>query len=178
MRNSICLILLLSFFGACNRETTDYGGFATELDTEFGRHLKLTFADTLGEHLWEDGTLTQHKGTFLVFHGATDIDTLFVWLDATVIESHINNVKFDSNYITIDQKPLDLIFGKIESKNLNPHRPNWPGNADNAERMLIESLIHRYWIIDKNTKEIYGGYKKEVFDTVCKELKIPHKLNF
>lgn len=178
MRNLIYVILLFTIFSACSRGTNDYGGFAIELDTEFGKHLKLTLADTLGEHYWEDGAVTKHEGMYLEYHGITDIDTLFVWLDAIVIESHINKVKSDSNYITIDQKPLDLIFGKIESKNLNPHRANWPGNVDDAKKMLNESPTHRYWIINKNTKEIYGGYKKEVFDTIFKELKIPQELNF
>lgn len=167
-----------AIFSACSRGASDYGGFAIELDSEFGRHLKLTAADTIGEHLWDNGTVTQHEGMYLEYNGLAEIDTLFIWFDAIVIASHIQNVKFDSNYITIDQKPLDLIFGEIESKSFNPHRPNWPGNATDGDRMIKESPIHRYWIINKNTKKIYGGYKKNVFDTIFKELKIPQELNF
>lgn len=177
MKNLLEVALLL-IFCSCNRGTIDYGGFSTELDSEFGIHLKLTLADTLGEHLWSDGTVTQHGGMFLKYHDTNSIDTLFIWFDTVVIESHINNVKFDSNYITIDQKPLDLIFGRIESDNFNPYRTNWPGNLQDAQRMLQESPIHRYWIINKGTKEIRGGYKKEMFDSICKELKIPQELNF
>ncbi len=173
------MILVFTIFSACNMKTNDYGGFAIGEDTEFGRHLKLTLADTIGEHYWEDGTVTQHKGMFLKYHDITDVDTtLFIWLDGIVIESHINNVKYDSNYITIDQKPLDLIFGKINWTAEAPHRPNWPGNKKEGDRMFKDSPIHRYWIINKKTKEVYGGYKKEVFDTIFKELKIPQELNF
>lgn len=178
MKKLISAILILLIFITCKRGTSDYGGFAIELDTEFGRHLKLTLADTLGKHYWKDGTVTQHKGMYLKYQSTIDVDTLFIWLDAIVIGSHINNVKSDSNYITIEQKPLDLIFGEIEPENFSPYRSNWPGNVADAKRMLNESRIYRYWIINKNTKEIYGGYKKEVFDTIFKELKIPQKMNF
>ena len=175
MRKIYYVVLVFLFLYSCNN---DYGGFAIQEDSEFEKNLILTYSDTIGTHSWDDGTITQHEGVFFKYHYLESVDTIFIWQGSIVIESFICNVKSDSNFITIDQKPLDLIFGKIEPKGFSPHRPKWPGNYQEGRRMFKESSIHRYWIINKKTKDIYGGYKKEVFDSVYKNLNIPKELNF
>ena len=178
MREIKYTVIFLMILVSCNRSGYDYGGYVIEQDTEFGNSLILTYADTTINHLSNDSVEYQQKGAFLNYHNNGNVDTMFIGEGTIVIESHVSNVKSDSNYIIIDQKPLDLIFGEIENKEFNPHRPNWPGNANEAEKMLKENPIHRYWIIKKGTKDIYGPYTQEQYLIKRKELEIPDKLRF
>jgi len=178
MREINYTMIFLLFFVSCNRSEYDYGGYAIQQDTEFGNSLILTYTDTTIKHFSNDSAEIQQEGAFLNYHNNGDVDTMFIWEGTIVVESHVSNVKSDSNYIIIDQKPLDLIFGEIENKEFNPHRPNWPGNTNEAEKMLKESRIHRYWIIKKGTKDIYGGYTREEFNLMFDKLKIPKELKF
>lgn len=178
MRGITFTVIFLLILVSCNISRYDYGGYAIEQDTEFGNSLILTYADTTINHLSNDNVEYQQKGAFLNYHNNGNIDTMFIGEGTIVIESHVSNVKSDSNYIIINQKPLDLIFGETDWEASYPHRPNWPGNANEAEKMLKESPIHRYWIIKKGTKDVYGGYTRKEFDLTCKKLKIPKELKF
>ncbi len=177
MRYIKYVLLTLLILASCT-DNYNYGGYEIENDTEMGQNLILTYSDTTSFHMWDDGSLTKQEGVFFNYHSSWNIDTLFVWKGSILIESDIWDIKSDSNYITVDQKPLDLIFGKIESKDFNPHRPRWPGNAIEAKIMLKESTLHKYWIIIKKTKDIYGGYDKNEFESYCHNLKIPQHLFF
>lgn len=169
-------VFFLLILVSCNRY--DHGGYTIKQDTEFGKNLILTYSDTTINHFFSDSTKNQQEGVFLNYHSNGTTDTMFIGKGTIVIESHVHNVKSDSNYIIIDQKPLDLIFGETDWEASYPHRPNWPGNTNEAEKMLKESRIHRYWIIKKGTKDIYGGYTRRDFDLMCEKLNIPQNLKF
>ncbi len=170
MKYLACVILLFFVLNGCE----DTGAYAYETDAGIGRGLQLIKADTVIDYQWEDGNTSPMKGRFLIYHHIKTVDTSFVGLGAKAIKSHIVNRKVDSNYIIIDQKPLELIFEKRKNEN-GRYELYTP---DNYNDLLKQSSIHRYWILDKYSNHIYGGYKRTEFDSVRKKLKLPEKMDF
>ncbi len=174
MKYLIYVFLLFFVLNACE----DTGAYAYETDAGIGRGLQLIKADTLINHQWGNGYSKLTKGRFLIYHSIKDIDTFFVALSTKVIEPHIISMKVDSNYIIIDQKPLDLIFERTNEDDYYSYNDNMPDNRNERDKIIKQSPIHRYWILDKHSNHIYGGYKRTEFDSVRKKLKLPEKMDF
>ncbi len=175
MKN-IIYIILISLVSCTQNDSCNK--FLVTSDTEYGKTLVLDYSDTIGNHVWEDGTITQHQGVYLIFHDNEEFDTLFVVEGANVIKSDIYNIKSNDSFIIVDQKPLDLIFGMITSTDTSPYRPHKPKDSWETERIMNQTQMHRYWIISKATKNIYGGYSKEKFSAQCEELGLPDNMSF
>lgn len=172
MKN-IVIIIFIVFLFSCNK----HGSFVLQNCTEGGVELAVWHSDTTIKYIWPNDSsyIRYPNGMFIIYHRHNNIDTVFIWKEAPIINAHIWNTKADDIYITVDQKPYDLIFGEISKKGSRLYRPS---NTGKAERMLKESKIHRYWIINKNTNNVYGGYEKDEFLMMCDSLNVPHKLRF
>jgi hypothetical protein len=178
MRFYLYVFLLLFISTSCILESSDLGGYHKREDTELGQNIILSHSDTSLYHIFKDSSKSLQKGSFVKYHQKHQIDTLFIEKGSIVIESHINKVNYNKQFIIIDQKPLDSIFGEITNKEFSPHRKNKPDDYREALNKLNKSKIHKYWIINKRTDDIYGPYSKKVYLQKRKELNISEKLKF
>lgn len=176
MNITTAFILIVILLVSCSTKDKEYIVIS---DTEYGDELVLNSADTLGYHQWDDGSVKRPAGKYIKFYRNNGkIDTSFIWKGTTIVKPSIHNTKSDSKFLTVDQKPLDLIFGETDWSKNPPQRPFEPGNSRDMDRMFYKSPIHRYWIIVKNKKVVYGGYKKEKFIEMCDSLGVPDELRF
>lgn len=176
MKKLIYILFILTCFYSCEMLDKDYGGYVLSENPEYGNELALSFYDTSAYHQWENGSRSLHKGVFLKYVYDNKIDTLFVWEGSTVIEAHINDIKYDNNYIIVDQKPLDSIWGPIINADYAPIRKKQFENARDAINFLENSNIHNLWIINKDLKKVYGPFTKQEYLQKRKELRIPAEL--
>lgn len=100
-----------------------------------------------------------------------------------MIGSHIFNYSFDSTFIIIEQKPVDLILKDTYNN------PEW--NLEKRDKLFEDSRFYQYWIINKKEtgeysldtltqlahySNVYGPYTKEEFQQKREELGVPKKL--
>jgi len=178
MKFYLYIFLLVFIINSCILESSDLGGYQKTEDTELGQNIILSHSDTSLYHIFKDSSKSLQKGSFIKYHKKHQIDTLFIVKGSIVIESHINRVSYNNLFIIVDQKPLDSIFGKITNKEFTPHRKNKPKEHKEALSKLNKSKIHKYWIINKRTDDIYGPYPKNVYLKKRRELNISEKLQF
>jgi hypothetical protein len=178
MRKTLSALLLITCLVACKSLVSDYGGYKLEENPEFGDNLILDHSDASSYHIWSDGTKSLVKGANLKFHRNERTDTLFIGKGSIVIESYINNVKHDSLFIIVDQKPLDSIWGAIINKNSAPQREKRFVNSTDAIKCLKNSKIHNYWIISKRTNDVFGPYTFTKFISMKQKLGVAERLTF
>jgi hypothetical protein len=164
----ISLILFVFLFYSCGTEWGKYGGYKLDYDSDTEYYIALDKIDTiLKDYPY------YNKGSFIKYHNNDNsIDTVFVGCGARIIEPFIDseNVSFDNHYILVLQKPLDIIFGKIDLKPY-PHRENNP-----TLETIEKSTIIKYWIIDKAKDNIYGPFDRNDYIKKKHQLKIPKQL--
>ena len=85
-----------------------------------------------------------------------------------VVDAHITKFKFDSIFIVIEQKPVDLILKDTYNN------PEW--NLKKRDKLFEESALRLYWIIDKREACSYGPYQKNEYLEKMNELKVPQVL--
>lgn len=101
-----------------------------------------------------------------------------------MINAHITYFKFDSTFIVVEQKPVDLI---MEDAYLNPEM-----NLRKFDKLFEESTLRLYWIINKKEKSeysfdtltqlarysnVYGPFSEKEYLKKRKELGVPDKLD-
>jgi len=175
----ILIITALVILTSCDPVNEYNRGYLLSQDTELGDVLTLSREDTsFIRYLGTDSSkIITQKGTYIQYHDSIKIDTVKTWGGSSVISSHINQKMDDSIFILIEQKPLDFIFGEIISKkNMSGYRPKRPNTVAESMRMISESEIKFYWIINKRTDDIYGPYSKEMFNDKLDELCVSSKL--
>lgn len=115
------------------------------------------------------------EGKYFKFHDKNGkTDTKFISCDCGwwVIPCYVAEQKSDSDFMIVDQKPIDSIFGLEEDvydENGNFFyriRPNESNNINSRYRMLENSPIHQFWIIVLCTADVYGplsydGYQQK-----------------
>jgi len=154
----------------------DYGGYILSENSEYGEDLTLSYSDTSAYHQWEDGSRSLQKGVFLKYIYNNKADTLFIWEGSVVIESYINNINYNSTFIIVDQKPLDSIWGPMINIYFAPKREKQFKNDKERINCFNNSNIHKFWIINKKLKEVYGPMLKYEYEKKREELKIPKEL--
>jgi hypothetical protein len=176
MKKAISLLFLIVCFSYCKMGIDNAGGYILSESTEYGNELNLSYADTSVFYQWKDGTRSLQKGVFFKYIFKNKIDTLFIWEGSTVIEAHINDFKYNSSFIIVDQKPLDSIWGPMINVNNTPKREKQFDNANKAILSFENSNVHTFWIINKVSKEVYGPMQKYEYLKKRKELMIPEEL--
>ncbi len=177
MNRSVFILMILVFIISCNHKIEYTKGYQKMQDTEIGEVICLKREDTTFYRYLGDSSVHLQNGTVIQYHCNASIDTVYVWEESVVIKSHVNGMISDCNFILIDQIPLDSVFGNIAFKESYPHRPYKPTKYNEAMQKLIESKIHQYWIISKQTDDIYGPLSKEEFLIKREELGVPKELS-
>ena len=85
-----------------------------------------------------------------------------------VVNAHITKFKFDSIFIIIEQKPVDLILKDTYNN------PDW--NLKKRDSLFEESTLRSYWIINKRKACSYGPYQKNKYLEKMLKLKVPQEL--
>lgn len=176
MKKILIVLFFLVGFYSCKLGMKDYGGYTLSENPEYGEDLTLSYADTSAYHQWADGSRSLQKGVFLKYISSNKIDTIFCWVGSSVITTYIVDINYDSNFIIMDQKPLDSIWGLVVNIDYRPDREKQFENAREAIEYLENSKIHNFWIINKKLKEVYGPMQKREYAERRKELKIPKEL--
>lgn len=169
------LIFLIIINSSCVN-FDNYDGYEKVQDTELGSSLTLSKFDTVVFTTDGEGIRSKQKGVFIKYHKRNQTDTIFIWYGTDVIVSHVNEIKGDKMFLLIDQKPLDSIFGKYVRYGDYNIRPNKPERYDEVVEKLKNSNIHQYWIIDKGSNDVYGGYSELEYLRMRKSLKVSEKL--
>ncbi len=156
----------------------DFGsGYKLGENPEYKYDIILDRADTTFYHDWGNGRKTLQKGVLVKFHRPdNNIDSIFIWKGSSVVSSFIDQIKFDSIFIIVNQKPLDSIWGKYININYAPRRSKEPERFIDAKKKLMKSKIHYYWIIRKRTDDVYGPLNRDEYLQKRKELGVPNEL--
>lgn len=88
--------------------------------------------------------------------------------NTVVVNSHITKFKFDSSFIIVEQKPVDVILKETYN---NPKM-----DLKKREKLFEKSTLRSYWIIDKRKTLSYGPYQKYEYLEKIKILKVPQEL--
>jgi hypothetical protein len=115
-----------------------------------------------------------------------DANSYFCLVDKNnteMVGGHITKFKFDSIYIVIEQKPVDLILKDTYNN------PEW--NLPKRDKLFEESTLRLYWIVNKKEKgvysfdkltrlarysNVYGPFKKDEYLRKREELNVPKEL--
>jgi hypothetical protein len=185
MKNKIFSLLLFLFYVSCNPQNDFNRGYIIDKDTELGDIITLVREDTTFYRYVGKNNEKQilQRGVVVKYHSSNGVvDTAKLWDGSRVINSHVNKICSDDSFILVDQKPLDSIFGKYETRLKDDEsmygRPFMPHNLLEAEKKLRKSNIHCYWIINKHTDDIYGPLSKEEFFIKRSHLNVPNELEF
>ena len=179
MTKYLYIFILAILISSCSLESSYFGeGYELSENPEYGENIVVNRADTTFFHTWGNGRKTLQKGVLVKFHYPQNkIDSSFIWEGSIVIPSFIVEVKFDSLFVIVHQKPLDEIWGEYFTDNNNVYRrSNEPGNLTLAIKKLKESKINHYWIISKKTDDIYGPLNWNEYKHKRKELGLPKEL--
>jgi len=178
VKNILFVIAVILLIVSCNHINEYNRGYYLEQNPEMGDMIVLFREDTsfyryLGSN--NEKRILQ-KGTVMQYHYNGAVDTVRKWGPSSVIKSHVNRKISDETFILVEQKPLDSIFGEIVRVNNGLSRPNMPKLNADADKMLDDSNIKKYWIINKKTDDIYGPYSWEYYQQKRRELLIPEDL--
>ncbi len=100
-----------------------------------------------------------------------DGNSYFYLLDlqnTVIIGSHITQFNFDSLFIIIEQKPVELILKNTYN---DPKI-----NLKKRDEIFENNKLKLYWIINKNNSYLYGPYDKKQYFAKRKELNVPKSL--
>ena len=122
----------------------------------------------------------EYEGCYFNFHHDSITETKFVINIEpfyTLIDVHISDHIINDTFLLADQKPIDSIFGKREPYFRGGYRrPRAPNRADEELKLLEESPIHQFWIINHVSKDVYGPFSYEEYLLKKKELKVNPEL--
>ena len=124
-------------------------------------------------------SLKRHKGKFFYFHRNNQIDTIFCIEEFPLLCPHIHDYTKGKNFILFDQIPMDSVFGRFVSWHENlgyVGRKNLPTSKKDSEAMIRTSNIHVYWILNKQTSDVYGPMSFEQYLAKKKDLGVPENL--
>lgn len=102
----------------------------------------------------------------------------------TIISGHIAESVKDSVFLLADRKPLDSVFGPLQtlpcpfdSNSTYLGRPNEPlTNYNDYWEMINNSQYHDYWILNMKTSDVYGPLCFDDYLKKKKELVVPETL--
>ena len=179
MAKYLYIFILSILISSCSFEPSYFGeGYELSKNPEYGENIVVNIADTVFFHTWGNGKKTLQKGVLVKFHHLqNEVDSSFIWKGAIVIPSFIAEVKFDSLFVIVRQKPLEEIWGEYLTDNNGVYkRSNEPDNLTLAVKKLKESKINHYWIIRKKTDDIYGPLNWNEYIQKREEIGVPKDL--
>lgn len=170
MKKSIVVFIIAIFLFSCESNWGNYNGYKFDHDSGIEYYIVLD----KGQNIYFSDSKVERakKGTLVKFHSNSGkVDSIYLSNGSRVIRSFVlkDNIAFDSSFILVDQKPLDSIFGL----KMDPY-PHW--EIDPTKEKINKSNFHQYWIIKKQTDDIYGPLTKEEYLEKRKELMIPTSL--
>ena len=176
MRFKYSFIIINLFFYSCQSNWGDFNGYNLEYDSSLDYYLILN----KGEPILASDTKTEitKKGVKVQFHKPNEIiDTLIIGKGYKIINSFIdkNKINADLNFILVAQKPLEEI---CECNDCVYEK--FPNKAISSYELCLKALRkfnkYKYWIVNKNTNDIYGPYDKKQYLAKRKELNVPKSL--
>lgn len=127
------------------------------------------------------------RGRFFHFH--PNNDTVYTWFVSesgygTIISGHIVESIEDSVFLLADRKPLDSVFGLLQtlpcpfdSNSTYLGRPKEPlTNYNDYWRMINDSRYHDFWILNLKTSDVYGPLSFDQYLTKKEELGVSKDL--
>ena len=184
--NLITLVLVLLMMNSCDNHLRD---IAQEQGAEGVEEICLFHGDTQAWVRTGNPDIQRLcKGRYFHYHGKEAIRTQFITESGagygTIVSGHIAESVYDSVFLLADRKPLDSIFGLLQtlpcpfdSSSTYLGRPyvNYTNRKD-RERQLRESPIHDFWIIDQKASNVYGPMSFDDYLAKKKELGVPSTL--
>lgn len=146
-------------------------------DFSIGKSAMLVHGDTVipNQKYPENKT----KGRFFKYYYQEKVDTIFISEETSVVGSHIVDHNRNKQYLVIDQKPLDSVFGryvKFEENLGYVGREKFPLDKKQQKEMLDNSNTHVYYIINQQTSDVYGPLTFDQYLTKKEELGVPEDL--
>lgn len=177
MKYAFILLLAFSLF-SCETNWGKYDGYALDYDSALDYYIILDKGEVISAA--DTDTERKKKAVLVTFHNDPDkVDSLLLGRGAIIIESFVNNVIHNSDFVLVDQKPLDSVCECNEQCIQEKYKGRSDLNTYNHCKGALEnSTFHQYWIIKKNVNQIYGPLSKEKFLQKRKELGVPEELKF
>ena len=184
--NCLLALIVTAFLNSCNMPLCE---IAQEQGSE-GEEIRLFHGDT-ESRVPSMNPNYQHlrRGRFFHYHPNDDtVYTKFVMESGpdygTIITGHIDESVKDSVFLLADRKPLDSIFGPLQtlpcpfdSNSTFLGRPKEPlTNYDDYWKMIKDSQYHDYWILNMKTSDVYGPLTFDEYMVKKKELGVPKDL--
>ena len=183
----LCIFIITTLFSGCNTTSCE---IAQEQGAEGVEEIRLFHGDT--ESWVRSGNPNiQHLCSGRFFHYHPNDDTAYSWFImesgsgyGTIISGHINESVKDSSFLLADRKPLDSVFGPLQtlqcpfdSNSTFLGRPKEPlTNYDDYWEMINNSQYHDYWILNLKTSDVYGPLSFDHYLIKKEELGVPEKL--
>ena len=151
--------ILLSFFFlqiACNPYHTDYGnGYYVSSDKQYGK-----------DELVYDYQKHSNQRKEITFHEASGAERI-VSADTSdlIVGMHVEAIVYDNDFILVKQKPKDK-FLSHRSEDINTY-----------EQFRYEYKVFDYWIVKKQSNDVYGPFSFEQFCQYKKQLNVPDGLS-
>jgi hypothetical protein len=82
--------------------------------------------------------------------------------NSIIITGEIINFKYDSLFILIEQKPIDLILKEVDTDPKISYKKR--------KEIVKKSKVRLYWMILKNENKIFGPYNLEEFKFKNREM--------
>ena len=176
----ISISLLLTLFAVISLSLMDKPEYNVCLEgsgSEVGDIIRLYKSDTT---VIFPNTNRKYEGSYFNFHHDSVIETKFIRnieYFYTLIDIHISDHIINDTFLLADQKPIDSILGKMEPDGYGGYqRPREPNIYSEKLKMLKESPIHQFWIINHVSKDVYGPFSYEEYLLKKKELKVNPEL--
>lgn len=176
----ISISLLLNLFAVISLSLMDKPEYNVCLEgsgSEVGDIIRLYKSDTT---VIFPNTNREYEGSYFNFHHDSVIETKFIRnieYFYTLIDIHISDHIINDTFLLADQKPIDSILGKMEPDGYGGYqRPREPNIYSEKLKMLKESPIHQFWIINHVSKDVYGPFSYEEYLLKKKELKVNPEL--
>lgn len=177
MKNNYLYTLLVLVFivSSCETKWDNYGGYKMDYDSKLQHYIILDKSDTV----CTNPLGYTHEGCRIIFHNPQgDIDTFCIDKGGTVIETYVDEVKYDDKFILVNQK----LLGKICECNPDCLKEKYGKESHTATSFefckdaLKKSKVHDYWIIVKATNDIYGPLSANQYAQKRKALSVPGDL--
>ena len=169
------LLVLVFIVSSCETKWDNYGGYKMDYDSKLQHYIILDKSDTV----CTNPLGYTHEGCRIIFHNPQgNIDTFCIDKGGTVIETYVDEVKYDDKFILVNQK----LLGKICECNPDCLKEKYGKESHTATSFefckdaLKKSKIHDYWIIVKATNDVYGPLSTSQYTQKRKALSVPVNL--
>lgn len=119
------------------------------------------------------------KGRFFTYYRGEIMETRFIPEEFAVVGPHVFDYIRDEQFLIIDRKHIDSVFGRYVSWDENlgyVGRKGFPLDKSKQQEMLDVSTNHVYYIIDQQAADVYGPMIFDEYLTKKFDLGVPEKL--